>query len=74
MTVRDRFADSVQILKDTANGNIALDTENPPLFSALCRFYSDKSARHVHFWGLDVEEDYTILIDNMIADGVLEMT
>ena len=23
---------------------------------------------------LDVEEDYTILIDNMIADGVLEMT
>ena len=45
-----------------------------PLFQALCRFYSDKSARHVHFWGLDVEEDYTILIDNMIADGVLEMT
>ena len=74
MTVRDRFADSLQILKDTVNGNIALDIENPPLFQALCRFYSDKSARHVHFWGLDVEEDYTILIDNMIADGVLEMT
>ena len=73
MTVRDRFADSLQILKDTVNGNIALDRENP-LFQALCRFYSDKSARHVHFWGLDVEEDYTILIDNMIADGVLEMT
>ena len=74
MTVRDRFADSVQILKDTANGNIALDIEYPPLFQALCRFYSDKSARHVHFWGLDVDEDYTILIDTMIADGVLEMT
>jgi hypothetical protein len=74
MTVRDRFADSVQILKDTVNGNIALDIEYPPLFQALCRFYSDKSTRHVHFWGLDVEEDYTILIDNMIADGVLEMT
>lgn len=74
MTVRDRFADSLQILKDTVNGNIALDQEYPPLFQALCRFYSDKSARHVHFWGLDIEEDYTILIDNMIADGVLEMT
>ena len=74
MTVRDRFADSMQILKDTVNGNIALDKEYPPLFSALCRFYSDTSARHVHFWGLDIEEDYTILIDNMIADGVLEMT
>jgi len=74
MTVGHRFAGSLQILKDAVNGNIALDVEYPALFQALCRFYSDQSARHVHFWGLDVEEDYTILIDNMIADGVLETT
>jgi hypothetical protein len=74
MTVRDRFVDRLQILKDTVNGNIALDAEYPALFSSLCRFYSDENKHHVHFWGLNVEEDYTILIDNMIADGVLEMT
>jgi len=74
MTVRDRFGESLQLLKDAVNGNIALDSEYPSLFSSLCRFYSDKSDRHVHFWGIDVEEDYSILIDNMIADGVLEAT
>jgi hypothetical protein len=74
MTVRDRFGESLQLLKDAVNGNVALDTEYPSLFSSLCRFYSDENNHHVHFWGLDVEEDYTILIDNMIADGVLEAT
>lgn len=72
MTVRDRFGDSLQILKDAVNGNTALDTEYPSLFTQLCRFYSDK--RGIHFWGIDVEEDYSILIDSMIADGVLETT
>lgn len=74
MTVRDRFGESLQLLKDTVDGNIALDTEYPFLFAALCRFYSDNCNRHVHFWGINVEEDYTILIDNLIADGVLETT
>jgi hypothetical protein len=72
MTVRDRFGDSLQILKDAVNGNIYLDIEYPSLFTQLCRFYSDK--RGIHFWGIDIEEDYTILIDSMIADGVLETT
>ena len=72
MSVRDRFADSLQIIKDACNGTGALDTEYPPLFSSLCRFYSD--IKGVQFWGLDVEEDYSILIDHLVEDHVLEMT
>jgi len=72
MTVRDRFSDKIQILKDAVNGVTALDIEYPSLFTQLCRFYSDK--QKIHFWGIDIEEDYSILIDSMIADGVLETT
>jgi hypothetical protein len=72
MSVRDRFAGSLQLLKDAVNGNVALDTEYPSLFSSLCRFYSD--FKGVQFWGLDVEEDYTILIDHLVEDHVLEAT
>lgn len=68
MTLENRFANCIDILKSAVNGEVALDTEYPSLFTQLCRFYSDKSPRHVHFWGVDVEEDYAILIDNMTTD------
>ena len=72
MTVRDRFSDVLDIVKLGASGEVSLDQEYPPLFSALCRFYSDY--RGVQFGGIDVEEDYSILIDHLLADHVLEMT
>ena len=71
MTVRDRFSDVLDIVKLGASGEVSLD-QSIHLFSALCRFYSDY--RGVQFWGIDVEEDYSILIDHLLADHVLEMT
>jgi hypothetical protein len=68
MTLKNRFASCMDVLKSAVNGEVALDTEYPALFAQLCRFYSDMSPRHVHFWGVDVEEDYQILIDNMTTD------
>jgi hypothetical protein len=72
MTVRDRFGDRLQLLRDAVNGTVALDTEYPSFFTQLCRFYSDKKG--IQFWGIDVEEDYSILIDSLLSDGVLEAT
>ena len=68
MTLQERFKDKLSWLQDTANGNISLEKENPPLFHDLCKFYADKG---VQFWGIDVEEDYSILVDHLIADHVL---
>jgi len=68
MTIQSKFADSLQILRDTANGNIQLEVQYPALFSKVCRFYEDKGVR---FWGIDIEEDYAYLIDHLVADNVL---
>lgn len=68
MTIQQKFAGSLQILKDAVNGDISLETEYPALFAQVCRFYESKGVR---FWGVDVEEDYAYLIDHMIADHVL---
>jgi hypothetical protein len=68
MTIHQKFADSLQILKGAVNGDISLEKEHPALFSQVCRFYESKGVR---FWGVDVEEDYAYLIDHMIADQVL---
>ena len=66
MTVQKRFADCLSVRRSAVNGEVELDTEYPSLFQALCRFYAEK--RHVHFWGIDVEEDYAILIDHLNDD------
>lgn len=68
MTIQQKFADSLQVLKGAVNGDISLEKEYPALFSQVCRFYESKGVR---FWGVDVEEDYAYLIDHMIADHVL---
>lgn len=68
MTIQQKFADSLQVLKGAVNGDISLETEYPALFSQVCRFYENRGVR---FWGIDVEEDYAYLIDHMIADHVL---
>ena len=59
MTIQSKFADSLQILRDAANGNIQLETQYPSLFSRVCRFYEDKGVR---FWGVDIEEDMPTLL------------
>ena len=68
MTIQSRFATSLQILRDAANGDISLEIQYPHLFSQVCRFYENKGVR---FFGSDVEEDYAYLIDHIIADNVL---
>ena len=68
MTIQSRFATSLQILRDAANGAISLEIQYPYLFSQVCRFYESKGVR---FFGSDVEEDYAYLIDHLIADNVL---
>ena len=68
MSVRDRFADVCKSLRMLAMALLPL-TQYPPLFSSLCRFYSD--IKSVQFWGLDVE-DYSILIDHLVEDHVLK--
>lgn len=68
MTIQSKFADSLQILRDAANGDISLETDYPSLFSQVCRFYENKGVR---FWGIDIEEDYAYLIDHLVADNVL---
>lgn len=67
MTIQSKFANSLQILRDAANGDVTLE-EYPNLFSAVFRFYENKGVR---FWGIDLEEDYAYLIDHLIADNVL---
>ena len=66
MTVTDRFANRMSVLRAAVNGEVELDREYPSLFQSLCRFYADN--RHVQFWGVDVEEDYEILIDQLDHD------
>ena len=66
MSVKDRFSNRMSILRSAINCEVELDKEYPTLFQALCRFYADK--RRVQFWGIDVEEDYEILIDNLNYD------
>ena len=66
MSVKDRFSNRMSILRSAINGEVELDKEYATLFQALCRFYADY--RRGHFWGIDVEEDYEILIDNLNYD------
>ena len=66
MTVKARFANRMTVLRSAINGEVELDKDYPSLFQALCRFYADK--HRVQFWGIDVEEDYEILIDNLNYD------
>ena len=66
MSVKDRFSNRMSILRSAINDEVELDKEYPTLFQALCMFYADK--RRVQFWGIDVEEDYEILIDNLNYD------
>ena len=53
MTVKDRFANRMTVLRSAINGEVELDKDYPSLFQALCRFYADK--HRVQFWGIDVE-------------------
>jgi len=52
-------------LRDVVNGDVALDTENPPLFSRLFRWYETHG---VDFYGSNPDENYAILIDHLALD------
>jgi len=67
MTIQSKFADSLQTLRDAANGYIQLE-DYPGLFNRVFRFYESKGVR---FWGIDLEEDYAYLIDHLVADNIL---
>jgi len=51
-------------LRDVVNGDVALDSENPSLFSRLFRWYETHG---VDFYG-DPDENYAILIDHLALD------
>jgi len=54
-------------LRDVVNGDVALDSENPSLFSRLFRWYETHG---VDFYG-DPDENYAILIDTSLSTLVL---
>lgn len=51
-------------LRDVVNGDVALDTENPPLFNRLFRWYESIG---VDFYGTP-DEDYAIFVDHLALD------
>ena len=51
-------------LRDVVNGDVALDTENPPLFNRLFRWYESIG---VDFYGT-TDEDYAIFVDHLALD------
>ena len=68
MSVTTKFRKHINILKNTVEGQVALDHQHPKVFRIVAKYYREKGVQFVN----DPCDDYDILLDCLYADLVTE--
>ena len=68
MSVTTKFKKHINILRDTVEGQVALDHQYPKVFRKVTKYYEEKGVQFMN----DPCDDYEILLDCLYADLVEE--
>ena len=68
MSVTTKFRKHINILKNTVEGQVALDHQHPKVFRKVAKYYREKGVQFVN----DPCDDYDIRLDCLYADLVTE--
>jgi hypothetical protein len=64
MTTAQKFSSCLEILYESVDRQVTLDTEYPTIYNQVLKYYEEKG---VDFYG-DVDEDYDILLTKLEQD------
>ena len=64
MTTAQKFSSCLEILYESVDRQVTLDTEYPTIYNQVLKHYEEKG---VDFYG-DVDEDYDILLTKLEQD------